>query len=137
MKPPQSTNFTDLNLEHHSDVQQAAYIKSFSQRTGEQARQLVTDFLAGILHLVLEDRSRSSVRFLTDLPSSELSLAVPPKSEILLTAYEIAVILNISKAKAYKLISGGEISSIRFGRTTRVRAQDLEKFVNDHLIQTT
>ena len=58
MKNPQSINFTDLNLKDHSGAQREAYIKSFSQRTGEQAGQLVTDFLAGNLcYCSLVDRS--------------------------------------------------------------------------------
>ena len=57
-----------------------------------------------------------------------MSPSVTPKSEKLMTAYEIAVILNISKAKAYQLISRGEIPAVQFGRTTRVKEQELEKF---------
>ena len=133
MKTPQSTNFTDLNLEHHNDVQQAAYIKSFSQRTGEQAGKLVADFIDGILFLFFVDRSLGSVRSLAVPHSSELSPAVPQKSEILLTAYEIAIFLNISKAKAYQLIQRGEIPAVQFDRTRRVRRQDLDEFIKGHL----
>jgi excisionase family DNA binding protein len=46
-----------------------------------------------------------------------------------LTGKEIAVMLKISKALAYRLISTGEITSIRFGRTVRVREEDLKNFI--------
>lgn len=48
---------------------------------------------------------------------------------IFLTAPEIAEILRISKALAYRLIAKGEIKSVRFGRTVRVRDDDLEVFI--------
>jgi excisionase family DNA binding protein len=57
-------------------------------------------------------------------------------SEKLLTGSEVANRLDISKAKAYKLMSTGRIVSIRFDKTIRVREQDLAKFINDHIIQT-
>jgi excisionase family DNA binding protein len=47
----------------------------------------------------------------------------------MLTGSDIAEILNISKAYAYRLIAEGEISAARFGRTVRVRPEDLEKFI--------
>jgi|GEM_PF-3560115 hypothetical protein len=94
MKSTNPTNLSDIHHELQSVSLGETYIKSFSQRTGEQAGQLVADLLAGILFLVLVNKSPKSVQ----------QLAVTPKSEKLLTAYEIAVILNISKAKAYQLI---------------------------------
>ena len=134
MKNTQPAHFSDINPEYQSNVHREAYIKSFSQRTGEQTGKLIGDFLDGILFLFLGNRSPGSVRSPAGHPSSELAPVVPPKSEKLLTAYEIAIVLTISKAKAYQLISRGEIPSIQFGRTTRVRAQDLEKFLKDHII---
>ena len=47
----------------------------------------------------------------------------------LLTAVEIAQYLNISKALVYRLIANGEIPSVRFGRTVRVKQEDLESFI--------
>lgn len=55
------------------------------------------------------------------------------KSEELLTAVELACLLKVSKAKAYQLIQRGEIPAIQFGRVKRVRRQDLEKFIVDHV----
>jgi excisionase family DNA binding protein len=48
-------------------------------------------------------------------------------------AIEIAQILKISKALAYRLIKEGHISSVRFGRTVRVRLEDLEIFIQRNL----
>jgi excisionase family DNA binding protein len=47
-----------------------------------------------------------------------------------LTAMDIAKMLKISKALAYRLISQGRIQSIRFGKTVRVRTEDLQKFID-------
>ena len=133
MKNQQSINFTDLNLKDHSGAQREAYIKSFSQKTGEQAGQLLANFLEGILSLFVADRSYTGARPSVGSPGSELSPAVPPRSEILLTAYEIAALLNISKAKVYRLIQEGEIPAVQFDRTRRVRRQDLDEFIKGHL----
>jgi excisionase family DNA binding protein len=48
-----------------------------------------------------------------------------------LTAFEIAKLLKISKALAYRLISQRKIPSIRFGKTVRVLSSDLQKFIED------
>ena len=52
-----------------------------------------------------------------------------PVESSLLTAAEIARVLNVSKAKAYQLMESGEIPTVRFGRSVRVREIDLEKFI--------
>ena len=44
-------------------------------------------------------------------------------------AAEIAEILKISKALAYRLIAQGELGAVRFGRTVRVRQEDLDDFL--------
>ena len=53
---------------------------------------------------------------------------------IFLTARDIAMILKISKALAYRLIKQGQIASVRFGRTVRVRQDDLETFVRQNML---
>jgi excisionase family DNA binding protein len=57
----------------------------------------------------------------------------------LLKGTDVAQILGISKALAYRLMAQGQISSVRFGRTVRVRLEDLEMFIrrniNDPLVQ--
>ena len=52
--------------------------------------------------------------------------------EKLYRSLDIAIILNISRALAYRLLAEGAIPSIRFGRTVRVRPEDLEKFISAH-----
>jgi excisionase family DNA binding protein len=46
---------------------------------------------------------------------------------------EVASILNISRALAYRLLAEGAIPSIRFGRTVRCRPEDLENFIKLNL----
>jgi excisionase family DNA binding protein len=46
-----------------------------------------------------------------------------------LTGKEVAAILKISKALAYRLIAEGEIPSIRFRRTVRVKQEALDEFI--------
>lgn len=111
-----------------------AYIKSFAQRTGEQAGLIVSDFLTGILVLLLADRTtgKTSSTVVNRGVGPLLSQVDTNQLEKLLTANEVAEHLNISKGKAYQLMSRGKIPSVQFDRTTRVRKQDLEKFVESH-----
>jgi excisionase family DNA binding protein len=50
-------------------------------------------------------------------------------SSTFLTPRDIANILKISRALAYRLIARCEIPSIQFGRVRRVRNEDLEMFI--------
>lgn len=52
-----------------------------------------------------------------------------PGSDRLLTARDLAEVLNISKAFAYKLMQTGEIRSVSIGSSRRVRRADLEDFI--------
>jgi len=63
-------------------------------------------------------------------PAAAIAASRP---DSILRASEVAQILGISKAKAYKLIQQGEIRSIQFDRTTRVRRQDLDEFIKTHM----
>jgi excisionase family DNA binding protein len=51
----------------------------------------------------------------------------------LLTAPDVARILNISKGAAYKLIQLKQIPSIRINRNVRVRPEDLDEFISQNL----
>jgi excisionase family DNA binding protein len=57
----------------------------------------------------------------------------------LLKGTDVAQILGISRALAYRLMAQGQITSVRFGRTVRVRLEDLEMFIrrniSDPLVQ--
>lgn len=52
------------------------------------------------------------------------------REQRLLKATEVAKILNISRALAYRLMRTAEIPVIRFGRTVRVKSSDLEAFID-------
>ena len=51
----------------------------------------------------------------------------------LLTAPEVARILNISKGAAYKLIQLRQIPSVRINRNVRVRPEDLDDYISQNL----
>jgi excisionase family DNA binding protein len=51
----------------------------------------------------------------------------------LLTAPDVARILNISKGAAYQLIQQGKLPCIRINRNVRVKPEDLEKFISQNL----
>ena len=52
----------------------------------------------------------------------------------LLKATDVADILNVSQAKAYKLMQSGEIPTVRIGRARRVRYADLKTFIEKNII---
>jgi len=51
----------------------------------------------------------------------------------LLRAVEIAQILNISRAFAYRLMQQGKIRTVVIAKTRRVRPADLQDFINRSL----
>ena len=53
----------------------------------------------------------------------------------LLKSDEVANILKISRAMAYKLMQRGEIPTVRIGSSVRVRVEDLEKYVEQKTVQ--
>jgi len=53
--------------------------------------------------------------------------------ESLMKCPEIAKVLSISRAYAYRLIMDGTIPAIRIGRSVRVRPSDLEAFVSNNV----
>ena len=53
------------------------------------------------------------------------------KEEKLLKANDVARILNVSRALAYRLIQQGEIPVIRIRHAVRVKPSDLEVFINN------
>jgi len=52
----------------------------------------------------------------------------------LLNAVEVAEILNISRALAYRLMQTRDIPSVHISTARRVRPVDLLNFINDNLI---
>ncbi len=49
----------------------------------------------------------------------------------LLRGEEVAEILNISKAFAYRLMAEGQIPTIKMGRAVRVRPEELDRFIQE------
>ena len=49
--------------------------------------------------------------------------------EKLLTAEEVALVLNISRSKAYRMMRQKEIPTITIGKNVRVSNEDLEDYV--------
>ena len=58
-----------------------------------------------------------------------------PVEERLLKAIEVAEILNISRAMAYRLMQTKKISTVRIGKACRVRPVDLKNYIQANLIQ--
>jgi excisionase family DNA binding protein len=50
----------------------------------------------------------------------------------LLTAKQVADILNISKSKTYHFMQLGEIPTVRIGKSRRVRPEDLIKYIENN-----
>jgi excisionase family DNA binding protein len=53
----------------------------------------------------------------------------------LLKGNEVAEILNVSKAFAYRLMSEGRIPTVKLGRSVRVRPEDLQEFISESISQ--
>ena len=53
--------------------------------------------------------------------------------ERLLRAHEVAKILNVSRAWAYRLMQLGEIRTVMIRKTVRVRPQDLADYIKSCL----
>ncbi len=54
----------------------------------------------------------------------------------LLEASDVAQALKVSKSLVYMLIRTGELNAVKFGKTVRVRPEDLEKFISGNLTGT-
>jgi excisionase family DNA binding protein len=51
----------------------------------------------------------------------------------LLEAADVAQALKVSKGCVYQMIRTGELPAVKFGKSVRVRPQDLEAFIVDNL----
>ena len=54
-------------------------------------------------------------------------------NEQLLKATDVAYILNISRAMAYRLMQVGKIRTVSIGTSKRVRKKDLLKYIENNL----
>jgi len=57
-----------------------------------------------------------------------------PVEERLLKAIEVAEILNISRAMAYRLMQTRQIPTVRIGTSRRVRLVDLQNYIKANLM---
>jgi excisionase family DNA binding protein len=53
----------------------------------------------------------------------------------LLKGGDVATVLGISRSLAYRMMRTGEIQSIRFGRSIRVRPEALERFLQERTMK--
>jgi excisionase family DNA binding protein len=51
----------------------------------------------------------------------------------LLRATEVAQVLNVSRAFAYRLMQQGKIRTVAIAKSRRVRPADLQEFINQNL----
>ena len=59
------------------------------------------------------------------------------ESQKLLRAIEVARILNVSRAFAYRLMQQGRIRTVVISKTRRVRLEDLNDFIEKSLVPAT
>jgi len=52
----------------------------------------------------------------------------------LLKANEVAELLSVSRSFAYSLMQNGQLPTVQLGRAVRVRPEDLDEFIQLHLI---
>jgi len=57
-----------------------------------------------------------------------------PTEDKLLKAIEVAKILNISRAMAYRLMQTRQIPTVRIGSARRVRPADLQIYIKTNLV---
>ncbi|HMD45739.1 MAG TPA: helix-turn-helix domain-containing protein [Acidimicrobiales bacterium] len=50
-----------------------------------------------------------------------------------LTVGEVAAFLRVSNMTVYRLINAGQLPAARIGRSFRVRQEDLDRYVAEHL----
>ncbi len=116
MKKSDSKNVTILSKEEE------IVINAIAEKMSEQISQLMVASLGEILVLIKENGVRLNVQ-----PAS--------RPDEFLTAIEIAEILKISKAQAYQMIRTRVIPSFSIGKTVRVKRDDLDAFIQSHMVR--
>lgn len=116
-----------------------AALQAVAQKMGAQISHVVyaglVDFLIllrGEIKQTGKEVAAHSTITATSVP--EYDAPEPVQYKPFLTAGDIAKMLGISKAKAYRLIQQKEIHSISIDKTVRVRWEDWEAFVQKHLV---
>ena len=114
----------DLLSQLSISATEEAAIKQRADRVGKRIGEAVSSFLAEIMISILTTRPHAV------FPVSQAASQGP---DGILKASDVAQILRISKGLAYRMMQQGEIPAIQFGRTTRVKRQDLEDFIRAHM----
>lgn len=90
-------------------------IRQRADRVGKQLGEVAASLISEIMIAFLSRKIQAA-------PTGPNPIQVAPTSpNLILTAGEVAKILRISKAMVYRMMQLGEIPSVRFGRTSRVR----------------
>ena len=116
-----------------------AAIRRRADRVGKQVGEAVSSFLSEVMISILATRSHEvfpvsqAASSRTQAASLRQKQSPYPGPDGILKASDVAQILRISKGLAYRMMQQGEIPSIQFGRTTRVRRQDLDEFIRAHM----
>lgn len=101
-------------------------IRQRADRVGKQLSEVAASLISEIMIAFLSGKIQAA-----STGPNPLQVA-PTGPNLILTAGEVAKILRISKAKVYRMMQLGEIPSVNFYRTSRVRHQDLDDFIQKH-----
>ncbi len=55
----------------------------------------------------------------------------------LLTIDDVATMLQVSKRTVFRWFASGKLQALRVGNVTRIRPEDLDQFIQDHLTTAT
>lgn len=115
-----------------SELEKAA-IKHSADRVGKQIGDAVSSLLTEIMLSILAAKPQTTLPRSDSILTASKASKVLPEPDDILTASEVARFLKISRGKAYRMMQLGEIRAIHFDRTTRVRRQDLDEFIREHM----
>jgi excisionase family DNA binding protein len=114
MSTHQPENEKSVHLTVSKDDEVA--IRQRADRVGKQLGEVAANLISEIMIIILSGKIQTA----------------PTSPNPILTVSEAAKILRISKSKVYRMIQVGEIPSVKFDRTSRVRHQDLDDFIQKH-----
>ncbi len=116
---------TQSNSSSTLPVHEAA-LQAIAQKMAAQISHVVCAAFVELLVLLREQQKQ--------LETTSARTTQPPAMKPLLTPVEVARALSISKSQAYLLIRTGEIRSFSVGKLVRVRREDLDEFILEHLV---
>lgn len=114
---------TQPNSSPDLPIEEAA-LQAIAQKMGAQISHMVCAAFVELLLMMKEEINQAE--------ASSSKSGHPANS--LLTAPEVARVLNISKGQAYQLIRRKELRSFSVGKLVRVRREDLDAFIQEHLV---